>query len=116
MRSFPYPYSLKQINSCPAYTEPIIMRKKIAPDKWKHFWVGIPLGIVLQIIAFYYFTQIFTATAAAVFILILICYGFELFSLITKLGHHDLVDAIAGILGGAIGVGLVVLLKLIHVF
>ena len=29
--------------------------KKIAPDKWKHFFVGIPLGIVLEFISFYFF-------------------------------------------------------------
>ncbi len=90
------------------------MTNKIAPDKWKHFWVGIPLGAVLQIAAYYYFTDTFTAIAAAVFLLIAICYGFELFSKITKLGHHDLIDAVAGILGGFIGVGVVIVFKLLR--
>lgn len=92
------------------------MRKKIAADKWKHFWVGIPLGVVLQVIAFYYLAEPAPAIIAAVMLLIIICYGFELFSLITKLGHYDLVDAIAGIIGGAIGVGLIVVLKLLRVY
>jgi glycopeptide antibiotics resistance protein len=88
--------------------------KKIAPDKWKHFWVGIPLGIVLQLAGNYYFTQPLGAMLFALIILIIICYGFELFSLITKLGHHDLLDAVAGILGGVVGICLVVILKLLR--
>ena len=92
------------------------MKNKIAPDKWKHFWVGIPLGIALQLLCSYYFSNAFTAASAATALLIFICYGFELFSLITKLGHHDLIDAVAGILGGAIGVGMVLILKMLNAF
>lgn len=96
--------------------EPSFMRNKIAADKWKHFWVGIPLGAVLQVAAFYFFTETYAAVLAASVLLIMICYGFELFSKITKLGHHDLIDAVAGILGGAIGVGVIVLFKALNVF
>lgn len=92
------------------------MRKKIAADKWKHFWVGIPLGIVLQAAAYYFISGPYVAILAAVVVLIVICYGFELFSMITKLGHHDLIDAVAGIIGGAIGVGVVIVLKLLDLF
>lgn len=91
------------------------MRRKIEADKWKHFWVGIPLGFVLQLITFYYFTDAFTAVCAASALLIIICYGFELFSLIAKLGHHDLLDAIAGIIGGAIGLLVVIAAKFLDV-
>ena len=91
------------------------MRRKIEADKWKHFWVGIPLGIVLQLICFHYFTNAFAAVCAASALLTIICYGFEVFSLITKLGHHDLLDAIAGIVGGAIGLLVVIALKLMDV-
>ncbi len=96
--------------------EIISMRKKIAADKWKHFWVGIPLGILLQVICFYYASFTLTAVVAAFVMLVLVCYGFELFSLLTKLGHHDFIDAIAGILGGVIGMAIVVFFKFLEVF
>jgi len=92
------------------------MRKHITPDKWKHFWVGIPLGIILQAVCFYFFAQLLSAIIWAFLLLVVICYGFELFSKITKLGHHDIIDAVAGILGGVIGAGLVIVLKLLHIF
>lgn len=90
--------------------------KKIEQDKWKHFWVGIPLGVLLQVICFYSFAYPHTAIIIAVILLILICYGFELFSLITKLGHHDLIDAVAGIVGGAVGIAVVLISKMLNVF
>jgi glycopeptide antibiotics resistance protein len=93
-----------------------VMRKKIARDKWKHFWVGIPLGAMLQVLSYYYVIRPGSAILTAMVLLIIICYGFELFSLITKLGHHDVIDAVAGILGGAIGIIVVIILRTLNVF
>ena len=78
--------------------------RKIAPDKWKHFWVGIPMGIVLQATAWYLYPPLmyllaFLAVCA-------VSYGFELISLITRKGHHDVKDAVASIIGGVAGMGL----------
>ncbi|MEO6230710.1 MAG: hypothetical protein ABJB11_22750 [Ferruginibacter sp.] len=82
------------------------MSIKIAPDKKKHFVVGIPLGIFLQLVASYFFSGLLIPILLAFFVLSLICYGFELFSLITGKGHADNMDAIAGILGGIVGLGI----------
>ena len=42
------------------------------------------------------------------FILVVaISYGFELFSLVTKKGHYDILDAVAGLMGGVIGIGMI---------
>jgi hypothetical protein len=38
-------------------------------------------------------------------IIIAISYGFELFSLITGKGHYDFMDAVASVIGGAVGMG-----------
>ena len=85
--------------------------EKWQPDKWKHFYTGIPLGILLQLTADYYSEQLpFQSYFASFVVLAAICYGFELLSLITRKGHYDLMDAIAGIAGGLIGILLVTLI------
>lgn len=79
--------------------------KKIAPDKWKHFWVGILMGLFLQAVGFWLLPQnIGLAVLIAFIIVIIISYGFELFSLITGLGHYDVMDAVASVIGGVIGI------------
>ncbi len=84
--------------------------KKIGTDKWKHFWVGLGMGILLQAAALWFFPQqIFFTTATAFVVVITISYGFELYSKITGHGHHEIMDAIAAIIGGALGIGLVLL-------
>lgn len=78
--------------------------KKWEHDKWKHFYLGIPLGFLLQASALYLFMgNEFLAITVAFVLLLAICYGFELVSLITGKGHYEMMDAIAGILGGLIG-------------
>lgn len=83
------------------------MAYKIAPDKKKHFLVGIPLGLLLQLVAsIVLLASPVTATLLSFLALAAICYGFELVSLLTGKGHADNMDAIAGILGGIIGIGI----------
>ena len=82
--------------------------KRISPDKWKHFYVGIAMGAALQ--AFFYFLlkpQLALATVASLTIVVVISYGFELFSKITGRGHYEVLDAIAAIIGGILGMVLV---------
>ena len=86
---------------------------KIAPDKWKHFLVGIPMGATLQILAWDFIPDHFVAGLIISFVLVIaISYGFELFSLITKKGHYEILDAIAAIIGGVIGVAITLLFEL----
>lgn len=87
----------------------------IAPDKKKHFWVGMLLGAIFQIFSFYLFPQYYLFSIIISFIsIVAVCYGFELFSLITKRGHYEILDAVAGILGGVIGMGIILLVEFIH--
>ena len=88
---------------------------KLAPDKKKHFWVGMLMGAMFHILVIFFLPQNFWLSILITFILIVaLCYGFELFSLITKLGHYEVMDAIAGIIGGVIGMGVILLLQYIR--
>ncbi|HTE28627.1 hypothetical protein [Flavitalea sp.] len=86
------------------------MKKKIAADKWRHFYVGIPMGIVLQMLArWLYNPPLIYAVLLALAGVIVISYGFELFSKITGFGVYDFMDAVASVIGGVIGIGLVLI-------
>jgi hypothetical protein len=89
---------------------------KIEPDKRKHFLVGIPLGAVLQGIVLLLFPgQFVPEIILAVLVLAIICYGFEVFSKISGKGHYDFIDAVAGLLGGIVGMSLVlIVLSIVH--
>ncbi|MRG43662.1 hypothetical protein GFS24_00970 [Chitinophaga sp. SYP-B3965] len=83
---------------------------KIAPDKWKHFYVGIPMGMVLQLVGFFLFPGQLGYGALFAFVgIVVISYGFELFSLVTGKGHHELMDAVAAVVGGFLGQGVLLL-------
>lgn len=54
--------------------------------------------------------QLRYGTLASFIILTAGCYAFELFSLVTGKGHYELLDVLAGVIGGVIGIGAVLLL------
>ena len=88
---------------------------KIASDKRKHFWVGMLMGAIFRIFTLWLFPQNYWLGILITFILIVaLCYGFELFSLITKIGHYEILDAVAGIIGGSIGMGFILLVEYIR--
>jgi glycopeptide antibiotics resistance protein len=83
------------------------MLRKIARDKWKHFFVGIGMGIFLQ--AFFLYALDISMTFAFIWSLVLsivISFGFEFYSLITGHGHYEVMDAVAGIAGALVGLGI----------
>jgi len=78
--------------------------RNIKRDKWRHFWVGIAMGAVLQLAGHWFFPHsAITAILTAFVIVIVISYGFELFSMASGLGRYDFYDAIASIIGGVLG-------------
>lgn len=86
------------------------MFKSIAPDKWRHFYAGILMGAVLQGLGWWLMPNNTGLSVLVVLgLVIVISYGFELFSLITGLGIYDFMDAVASIIGGVLGVGLALL-------
>ena len=87
------------------------MFKKIPRDKWKHFIVGIGMGVVLQGLFFHALhLSIVAASMWSISLSIVISYGFELFSLLTGKGHYEVLDALAGVLGAVIGMVVVTLI------
>lgn len=79
---------------------------KIQKDKWKHFFVGIAMGIFLQSVGWKSLpAHHVLATILAFLIVVAISYGFELFSLFTGRGHYEVLDAVAAIAGGILGMG-----------
>lgn len=86
------------------------MRKTITPDKWKHFIVGMGLGLLLEYLVSELMPAYFIIGSVIALILIMtISYVFELISLLTKKGHYDLLDAVAGTIGGAVGIATIIL-------
>lgn len=79
---------------------------KIARDKWKHFYVGIAMGLVLQAISIQIFHPLKWALIICFAGIVAVSYGFEVLSLIIKRGHYEIADAVAGIIGGLIGMGI----------
>ena len=83
---------------------------RIERDKWKHFAVGILMGITLQIFSGYVMPGHFVLSVVTSFILVVaISYGFELFSLFTGKGHYELLDAVAGTIGGIVGIAIILI-------
>jgi hypothetical protein len=86
---------------------------RIAQDKWKHFWVGIAMGLLFQAVGMYLLPMhLYLATAISFIIVVAISYGFELYSKYTGHGHYEVMDAVAAIIGGVLGMGVVVGIEL----
>jgi VanZ family protein len=81
---------------------------KIAPDKWKHFFVGIGMGLLFQLAGWYFMAGHLVLSAVVSFsIIAAISYGFEIYSKFTGHGHYEVLDAIASIIGGVLGMGII---------
>ena len=89
------------------------MKRKIGRDKWKHFFVGIGMGNVLQTFTWYLFSkQPVLATGIAFVFVIGISYGFELYSKFTGKGHYEFNDAVASAIGGVLGIAIILIVEL----
>jgi len=88
---------------------------RIERDKWKHFYVGIAMGIVAQaLLSWLLPTYILVDSLIAFVIVLVISYGFELYSKFTGRGHYEILDAVAATVGGVLGMGLILLLYLFN--
>lgn len=77
---------------------------KIAPDKTKHFIVGIAMGFVVQGVFCFLLDEHLVLSAVLSFILVLaISYGFELYSKLSGRGHYEIMDAVFSAAGGFLG-------------
>lgn len=83
----------------------------IAPDKWKHIIVGLVLGIAFPALVSWILPGSLLMPVLLSFAAIgFIGFGFELFSKITGYGHAEVMDAVATLAGGVIGIGIFLLL------
>jgi hypothetical protein len=79
---------------------------KIAHDKWKHFLVGIGMGIIVEAFLHWLLPGHRVITTVITFLIVVaISYGFELYSKFTGRGHYEVMDAVAAVIGGVIGMG-----------
>ncbi len=86
------------------------MFNNIAPDKKRHFYAGILMGAVLQGLGWWWLPNNLALSILIVIgLVIVISYGFELFSLITGMGVYDFMDAVFSVLGGIFGMGVALL-------
>lgn len=84
------------------------MLKKIQPDKWRHFFVGLAMGFVFEgLVLFFYSSFLWIGSAIVLSLIVVLSYGFEVASLVFKRGHYDVFDAVAGVVGGVIGMAIV---------
>lgn len=80
---------------------------KLEPDKWRHIIAGFFIGLILPVAGFYLFDlPVVSNYFLSLYALVVVSYGFEVFSFVTGKGHYDLVDAIVTVLGGLPGLGL----------
>jgi hypothetical protein len=71
------------------------------------------MGLILQLPALIFLPISWIwASMIVLFLVVAASYGFELISLVTGKGYYDLVDAIAGVIGGIIGMAVAFLVKL----
>ena len=68
------------------------------------------MGAVLQGLGWWLLPgQVGLSVVIALTIVIVISYGFELFSLVTGKGHYEFLDAVASVIGGSVGMGVALL-------
>ncbi|MGZ3880689.1 MAG: hypothetical protein ACXVBF_05100 [Flavisolibacter sp.] len=87
---------------------------KIAPDKQKHFLVGIVIGLAMEAFFSYLLPNHLVISALlSVAVSFAGAYAFELYSRFTGHGHYELMDAIAALIGAIPGIAIVLLFRLL---
>ena len=87
------------------------MFKKIQPDKWRHFFVGLAMGLLFESLLHFFFPSFaWLGSAIVLSLIVILSYGFELTSLVFKIGHYDVLDAVAGVIGGIAGMAVAYLI------
>lgn len=76
---------------------------RIAPDKWKHIFVGVAMGICFPLVFTWALATPPLISAGISFsLVVLIGFAFEFYSGITGHGHYDPMDGVATVVGGVL--------------
>lgn len=85
------------------------MLYKIKQDKWKHFFVGIAMGLLFEFLLLRFLPgHRLSGSLLVLFLIMSISYGFEVLSLVLKKGHYEVMDAVAGTIGGIVGMAVII--------
>ena len=65
------------------------------------------MGLLLEALLHFYFPSFaWIGSVIILSLIVILSYGFELTSLIFKIGHYDVFDAVAGVIGGIAGMAI----------
>ena len=79
---------------------------------WKHFVVGIAIGIVMQTAAWWLLPpKLKLVTVVSLLLVMILNYGFEVYSRIQDDDNYDVINPAAGTIGGVIGMAVVLVVQ-----
>jgi hypothetical protein len=79
-------------------------------EKCIHFLVGISVGVAGQILIWWFIPQqIKLVTVVSLLLVMVLNYGFELYSKVRGKGSYEVLNPAAGTIGGAVGMAAILL-------
>lgn len=88
------------------------MNKALTLGKWKHFFVGILTGVLAQLCLWWILPeQIKLVSIISLTLVMVINYGFDVYSKIVRNGKYDVLNTAAGTIGGVVGMTLILLMQ-----
>jgi hypothetical protein len=86
--------------------------KKMNWEKCKHFFIGITIGVVTQALIWWFLPpQIKLITVVSLMLIMVLNFGFDLFSKIKGKGGYELLNIAAGTIGGAVGIAVILIVQ-----
>ena len=90
----------------------MIIMKRVELYKLKHFLMGISIGVALELALWKILpAQLKLVTVITLLGVMIINYGFELYSKVKNKGEYEVLDAVAGTVGGAIGMAVILMVQ-----
>lgn len=87
-----------------------MIMKRVELDKLKHFLMGISIGVALELALWKMLPeQLKLVTVLTLLGVMVMNYGFEVYSKIKNKGDYEVLDAVAGTVGGAIGMAAILI-------
>ena len=85
-----------------------MIMKRVELYKLKHFLMGISIGVALELALWKILPeQLKLVTVLTLLGVMVMNYGFEVYSKIKNKGEYEVLDAVAGTVGGAVGMAVI---------